>query len=310
MNEIMLSVVVITYQHAKYIQQTLESILMQNVKFKYEILIGDDGSDDGTQEILKEYKKQYKAQINICLRKKNIGATQNSYRVLKCAKGKYIAICDGDDYWTNPDKLQLQVEFLEANDTYAAVMHKTTIVDEAGNRVRNNFDGYFRGARYRIKELETGVLPGQTSTIVFYNIYKDSKQQCRIHYLAHPLVGDQTLYAMLLCIGDIYCMKETMGCYRLVVKEGRKNAATVATMNNISLEMFAYYKKLEKYFEKVFHVSIDFSKQKNGEIYRAIKYVNNNPSLKNYKVLIKLYMFLQIEKIKLFKKTRIERWHK
>lgn len=108
----------ITYNHEKYIKQAVESILMQKCNFDYEIIIGDDFSQDNTATIIQEFYSKYPNKIIPILRKKNIGMMHNFVDVLQKAKGKYIALCEGDDYWTDPYKLQKQVDFLEANPDY------------------------------------------------------------------------------------------------------------------------------------------------------------------------------------------------
>ena len=86
---------------------------MQKVNFKYEILVGDDCSSDDTQNVLKEYQKSNPSLFRLFLRDSNIGATKNAYELLINARGKYLATCEGDDYWTDENKLQIQVDFLE-----------------------------------------------------------------------------------------------------------------------------------------------------------------------------------------------------
>lgn len=112
------SVCMITYNHEKYISQAIESVLMQKTNFYFELIVGDDFSLDNTQNIINKIHLQYPDKIVPILRKKNIGMMPNFIDVLQNAKGKYIAILEGDDYWTDPHKLQKQVDFLEANPDY------------------------------------------------------------------------------------------------------------------------------------------------------------------------------------------------
>ena len=131
------SVVVITYNQSNYIRKALDSILMQKVSFKYEILVGDDASTDGTQEILCEYAQKYPKLFKIVLRKENIGATQNIYELLCKANGIYLATLEGDDYWTDEKKLQIQYEFMQENSKYIGCTHKFDIVDKSGGVIKN-----------------------------------------------------------------------------------------------------------------------------------------------------------------------------
>lgn len=122
----LVSIVCITYNHEPFISQCIEGFLMQKTNFKFEILINDDASTDKTQDIIKEYESKYPDII------KPIYQTENQYSkgvhpwfdiLFPIAKGKYIALCDGDDYWTDPLKLQKQVDFLESNDKYSVCCH-------------------------------------------------------------------------------------------------------------------------------------------------------------------------------------------
>lgn len=132
-SETLLSVCCITYNHGKFISQAVDSFLMQRTDFKYEILVGDDCSTDGTRALLDEYALKHPDRIKLVTSKNNVGANNNAIRTIKAAKGKYIALCDGDDYWINSDKLQKQVDFLENNPDYVICCHYYKEIDSTGN---------------------------------------------------------------------------------------------------------------------------------------------------------------------------------
>lgn len=115
MAEPLVSVHMITYNHAPYIAQTIEGVLQQKTNFPFELVIGEDCSTDGTREIVFEYQKKYPDIIRVITSDKNVGMKRNSYRTMKACRGKYIAFCEGDDYWHRPDKLQIQVDYLEGH---------------------------------------------------------------------------------------------------------------------------------------------------------------------------------------------------
>ncbi|MFC0775991.1 glycosyltransferase family 2 protein [Terrimonas alba] len=108
------SICCITYNHEKFLKQALDGFLMQEFD-DFEIVISDDYSTDKTREILKEYKAKFPKKIKLILNEKNIGMTANFILAQESCKGKYIALCEGDDYWIDPYKLQKQVDFLESN---------------------------------------------------------------------------------------------------------------------------------------------------------------------------------------------------
>jgi glycosyltransferase involved in cell wall biosynthesis len=120
-DNILVSVHIVTYNQIQYIRQAIDSVLNQKVSFNYEIIIGDDHSNDGTTEILQEYAAKYPQKIRLLINEKNYGFIYNWINVFKHCKGKYIAILEGDDFWTDEYKLQKQVDFLETNPDYGLV---------------------------------------------------------------------------------------------------------------------------------------------------------------------------------------------
>ena len=122
MTNITVSVFMLTYNQEQFIAQTIESIVMQKTNFKYQLVIGEDCSTDATYSICKSFEEQYPDKIKLLpSQSKNIGLINNYVRTIKECNGKYIAICDGDDYWIDENKLQKQVDFLEANLDYSIV---------------------------------------------------------------------------------------------------------------------------------------------------------------------------------------------
>jgi glycosyltransferase involved in cell wall biosynthesis len=124
----LLSIAVPTYNHGDYIAKALDSILMQKTDFEYEIVIGDDCSTDQTCEILETYKSRYPDKIHLFLSKQNEGVCSLAANLYKNCRGKYIAIIEGDDYWTYECKLQEQINFLENNPDYAGSFHDAEVV--------------------------------------------------------------------------------------------------------------------------------------------------------------------------------------
>lgn len=122
-DEIIVSVICRTYNHEQFIKRTLEGILNQVTNFDFEIIIGDDASKDQTTEIIETYQRKYPGKIVLMKNKTNIGSVMNLANITKKIKGKYVAVCDGDDYWIDPYKLTKQVDFLEQNKDYNICFH-------------------------------------------------------------------------------------------------------------------------------------------------------------------------------------------
>ena len=150
MQEPLVSIVTITYNHEPYIRKCIEGVLMQKVNFPIEFIIAEDCSADRTLAICKEYAEKYPDLIKLITTENNVGAIANERRAMKAAKAKYIAFCEGDDYWTDPLKLQKQVDFLEKNPEYSVTFHRckhynvvdgTTKDDQCGFLFQNDEEG-------------------------------------------------------------------------------------------------------------------------------------------------------------------------
>lgn len=128
---VMLSVMVITYNHERYIRAALDSIVAQQTTFVMEVVIGEDCSTDGTRAVLLEYQARHPALIRLLLPERNLGVSQNWEATLQACRGKYIALLEGDDYWTSPHKLQKQVDFLEARPDFSLCFHGARVEYEA-----------------------------------------------------------------------------------------------------------------------------------------------------------------------------------
>lgn len=134
-NKPLVSVVCITYNHGKYLEESLKGFLLQKTNFKIEIIIGDDCSTDNTVDIIKKYSTLHPDKIVPLYNKENIGMNKNFVRTLNCAKGKYIALCEGDDYWIDSNKLQKQVDFMQSNEEYTMCFHRTEVFDDISNKI-------------------------------------------------------------------------------------------------------------------------------------------------------------------------------
>ena len=123
------SIVCITYNHEPYLRQTLEGFLLQKTAFPVEIILAEDCSTDGTRAICEEYATKYSDKIHYIWSESNVGAIANEIRASKAARGKYVAFCEGDDYWTDPLKLQKQVDFMDAHPEYSVTFHRCKHMD-------------------------------------------------------------------------------------------------------------------------------------------------------------------------------------
>ncbi len=128
----LVSIAMMAYNCEQYIAQAIEGIMMQETDFPYQLVIGEDFSTDATRQICEKYAQEYPNKIKLLPSERNWGMLRNFFRILDNIESKYVAWCDSDDFWTDPEKLQLQVSFLESHSDYGLVYTDVNIVDGKG----------------------------------------------------------------------------------------------------------------------------------------------------------------------------------
>lgn len=210
--EPLVSICCLTYNHEKFIRECLDGFLMQKTNFAFEVLIHDDASTDMTSQIIKEYEKQHPAIIKPIIQKENQlskGIRVNTVFNFPRAKGKYIAMCEGDDYWTDPYKLQKQVDFLEANSDYVLCAGKSLVRDGDGLRdFWHSETGEFEFNDIARKNFLV------TNTVIFRNILNNPLIKRIKEQHLKVTNGDVFLYLALLVHGRGYVFPELFGVYR------------------------------------------------------------------------------------------------
>lgn len=126
----LVSVKVATYNHEPYIAQCLAGIMAQRTSFPFEVIVGEDCSTDSTRQIVQEYVDRYPEVIRLVTSETNVGPCKNITRIRQACRGQYEALCEGDDYWIHPDKLQRQVDYLEANPDTVLCFHDALCLTE------------------------------------------------------------------------------------------------------------------------------------------------------------------------------------
>lgn len=127
-----------TYNHEKYIANAIEGVLKQETDFSFELIVANDASSDSTEEIISAYRQKYPELIKGYENINNLGPKVNFIKAYMSAAGSYIAMCEGDDFWTDPKKLQLQFNFLENNNDYALSFHDIQMIDADGNSIEHD----------------------------------------------------------------------------------------------------------------------------------------------------------------------------
>jgi len=215
MTNILVSICCTTFNQEKFIAYALDGFLMQKTNFAIEILINDDCSKDNTSDILKDYEKRFPDLLKVTYQIENQyskGVRPFSQILLPKIKGKYVALCEGDDYWIDPYKLQKQVDFLEKNIDYSMCFHRCKIVDENNNELESLTFKHLEEKDYSGREiLENWSIP--TASVMFRAEYLD-----QIHIRSKTpgyLYGDTPLFLTLLENGKSRCFVDNMSAYRI-----------------------------------------------------------------------------------------------
>lgn len=210
MNRPLVSACIITYNHEDYIVKCLEGALAQQVDFSYEIVIGDDFSSDRTKELCLEYSAKFPGLIRYIRREKNLGMIGNWVATISDCKGEYIALCEGDDFWIDPQKLQKQVDFLKENNDYIIHSGNAKIVsdNDRNNQLLINCD---QNKTYTIEDFYTRNNIA-TCTVMFKN-----NEISIPKYYSKMVFGDWFLYILLMHQFNmkIYRSSDVLSGYRI-----------------------------------------------------------------------------------------------
>lgn len=214
MDKIMVSVVCITYNHEDYIRDALNGFLSQKVNFNYEIIVHDDASTDKTVEIIQDYERRYPDMIRTVYQKENQYSKKRNFQFLRCVyglcKGKYIAFCEGDDFWIDKHKLQIQIDFMEKTPRYVLTAHNAIRL-ECGSGTIDAMDPYCSDKMLMAEEIIMqyhGNLP--TASMV---IKTDVLLKADDLFWEYD-VGDWMLQLSSILKGDIYYFDRIMSMYR------------------------------------------------------------------------------------------------
>jgi glycosyltransferase involved in cell wall biosynthesis len=218
------SICCITYNHEKYIEQAIQSFLMQKTGFDFEIVIADDASSDHTSETIQKYAEQYPGKIRFFRHDVNIGMMRNFQFALQICAGEYIAICEGDDYWIDENKLQTQVAFLEANHEYAICFHRVYLLEENKELSLSDLNMSDKQESLSILDIAKQNII-HTPSVVFRN---GLIPNFPVWFSQSP-VGDYVLHLLNAKRGLIKYFPEPMAVYR------KHNSSTWSSLKRIDL---------------------------------------------------------------------------
>lgn len=213
----------LVYNHEPYLRDCFEGFVMQQTNFPFVAIVHDDASTDGSAAIIREYEAKYPHIF------KPIYETENQYSkhdgsleqimhsAIDATGAKYVAMCEGDDYWTDPLKLQKQVDILEADETLMAVCSDTSIVDNHSNLLNAKSGGVVKDdleGIYNLRDFFNNNHQYPTASVLYRNTHTD-EVRAKFTHTRNTYLGDWTMWICLHIFGDFYYINEPMVAYRL-----------------------------------------------------------------------------------------------
>ena len=210
-HEPVVSVVLLTYNHERYLAQAIESVLGQRTEFGVEVLLTEDCSTDRTREIALDYAARHPGRVRTFLSERNLNTNEVTARAVRAARGEFVAFLDGDDFWISPDKLRLQVDFLRSHPAYSMCFHAVDVLREPGiepgdsRRPPVGFPG-----RLELEDLlEYNHVPGCSPLI------RRAALDALPEWFTDAEFGDWPLYLLAARHGSVGYLDESLGVYRL-----------------------------------------------------------------------------------------------
>ena len=300
MQEIMLSVAVITYNQEEYIAQTLDSILSQEHNYNYEIVIGEDNSSDNTKKIIEEYAAKYPDIIKPIYNNPNMGLIRNYFNVIEHCQGKYIMECAGDDYWL-PGKVKKQIEFMEANLDIGMCYSKAKFWNENKQQYKKKLFGT------DIKNFENLLINGNVIpalTVCFRKTLLEKYIKDISPLEKNWLMEDYPMWLYFSHESKVKFFEDIMGVYRVIENSASHSVDVEKHMLFIdsTLEIKTFFKKQfnelkiliesnREYFEYFFYLFRNRKKINKEKIFRYFNLIEKK-QIKDY---VKIFYILIIK---------------
>lgn len=257
----LVSICCITYNHEKYISDTIESFLMQETSYPFEIIIHDDASNDNTKSIIEFYRNKHPDIIKVISQKENQYSKGKKVLfdyVLPEVNGKYIAFCEGDDFWKSKYKLEKQISFLEGNKTYSSCFHSVEIVN-LDKSVTGRYLGP-KGKGNMQSKLSKNVQGGFihiSSLVIKSDILKPNLP----NWVLKSQHGDVALALLASVYGKVYFLDDPMSCYRIGVENSimtklRKQSSDKNKQIEYHFQRNIFLKEVDKYYGYKYHEEI------------------------------------------------------
>tara|TARA_R100000935_G_scaffold1517_1_gene4872 strand:+ start:53389 stop:54315 length:927 start_codon:yes stop_codon:yes gene_type:complete len=276
------SVCMITYNHENFIEEAIHGVILQKTNFPFELVICDDASGDNTLKNIKKIKETNpNCTIKITGHDKNKGMIPNFIYALKKCQGKYIALCEGDDYWTDPLKLQKQVDFLDANPEYVLTCHNAKIINEKGKVIQERkLPELHQDQDYSAFDLKVGAYLLSLS-LVFRNVIKKYPKE-----FYTVLNGDTFLISLL---GNYGKGRYLEAVNPAVYREHQGGVwSGYDTLKRLE-KRISFFDVLKKFYHKDKYLQVYFEKKLKRDSNKLIDELVKSPSFQNFFLFHKLY---------------------
>lgn len=300
----LVSVCIVTYNHELYINKAIEGVLQQRIAFPYEIVIGEDCSTDGTREIVFSYQKRYPDIIRVITSDNNVGMFNNGTRTERACRGKYIAWCEGDDYWHHPLKLQMQVDYLEAHPDVGFIHSGAdTYYVEAKRRsrwIRKPIDDHYDEDAFQ-KILKSEYVVRTLTVMVRKDLLFNLISKNREFFDDRYLLGDHQRWLFLSSVSKVKFINESLAT-RNILPESAAHSRDISKVIRMLESLFElkmhFWKKfncpqevasviLHKHYEAILGVAFNANNRSVAyETYRKMKQKNIHPTMKQYVFLL------------------------
>ncbi|MBK8465879.1 MAG: glycosyltransferase [Chloracidobacterium sp.] len=205
------SVVMITYNHEKFIAQAIEGVLMQKTDFPFELIIGEDCSTDGTRKIAQDFQQKYPETVRLLTPESNLGVGRNTVTCLNACEGQYVTFCEGDDFWTDPSKLARQIELLDDQPEAAICFHKVGMLDDITGENR----GYFPDTTFIENRLSQKEVISKCWIATCSAMFRRKNMPLLDNGFAGLQICDWALFILLTRHGYVAYIDEVMAQYRV-----------------------------------------------------------------------------------------------
>ena len=246
------SICTATYNQEKFIAQAIDSVINQKVNFDYELIIGEDFSTDGTRQIVLEYQKKFLDKIKLILNKENIGSKNNFNNVYNQCEGEYIAWLDGDDYWTDMNKLQIQADYLDNNPDCSLCFHDINFFYENGD----NPSYLFPFPPLNKDKLTTEDLLQRNFIGSCSVMYRAGCVKKLPDWVFAPIASDWPINIAYSLKGKLGYIRETMSAYRIHSLNEHSSKSTIKIHKEKIKALIIIDKELNYKYKKIIHQSI------------------------------------------------------